>query len=54
MSSALHLFGFPRSGHGTLVFETGVFEGQWVAGKAHGQGIVRFKNGLLEGDQIHL
>ncbi|CAK9048115.1 unnamed protein product [Durusdinium trenchii] len=37
--------GSKREGHGTLFFETGVFEGQWVSGKAHGRGMVHFKNG---------
>lgn len=34
-----------RDGHGTLFFNGGVFEGQWLRGGAHGEGKVRFKNG---------
>lgn len=37
--------GSKRDGHGTLFFEKGVFEGQWVQGNAHGKGMVHFKNG---------
>jgi hypothetical protein len=35
--------GSKRDGHGTLFFEKGVFEGQWVQGNAHGKGMVHFK-----------
>lgn len=37
--------GSKREGHGTLFFDKGVFEGQWIQGNAHGKGIVHFKNG---------
>lgn len=35
--------GSKREGHGTLFFDKGVFEGQWIQGNAHGKGIVHFK-----------
>ena len=48
--------GSKREGHGTLFFDKGVFEGQWIQGNAHGKGIVHFKmlgwfKGLFSGDR---
>lgn len=34
-----------REGQGALIFGGGVFEGQWVQGRVHGDGVVNFKNG---------
>jgi len=34
-----------RNGHGAFFWEGGVFEGEWVDGRAHGSGTVNFKNG---------
>eukprot|EP00929_Paragymnodinium_shiwhaense_P123993 TRINITY_DN9870_c0_g1_i2.p1 TRINITY_DN9870_c0_g1~~TRINITY_DN9870_c0_g1_i2.p1 ORF type:complete len:1132 (+),score=221.80 TRINITY_DN9870_c0_g1_i2:481-3396(+) len=34
-----------RDGYGALLFDGGVYEGEWVDDKAHGKGCVHFKNG---------
>lgn len=46
--------GSKRDGHGTLFFEKGVFEGQWVQGNAHGKGMVHFKNGDIKEDMSRI
>ena len=37
--------GSKREGYGTLFFNGGVFEGQWLQGSAHGKGAIHFQNG---------